>query len=83
MFGLHGLGKFTSLGRSLGGWNWAELGGLKCAEKTENIPPEKSGTFKDGHSLGWVTVWQLQLYVADILSCGRYSISCLGLYTFL
>lgn len=27
VFGLHGLGKFTSFGRSLGGWNWAELGG--------------------------------------------------------
>lgn len=37
-------------------------GRFETCRKNREYPPEKSGTFKDGHS-----VWKL-LYVADILS---------------
>ena len=72
MFGLHGLGKFTSFGRSLGGWNWAEL---KRADK----PRISTGEIRNLQR--WSFTWMGDSL--EVTVCGRYSISCLGLYTFI
>lgn len=67
VFGLHGLGKFTSFGRSLGGWNWAVW----------NVPK------KPWISTGEIRNLQRWSFSLEVTVCGRYSISCLGLYTFI